>query len=135
MGRLPSRTECRSLRRVGVVLFYRRWRRIARFNRGRSQGNMEYPLLTQHVSTKECKMATFVLVHGAWGGRWGWQWLAPFLSEAGHRVHPITLSGLGERVDLAHPGINPGTFCAQDTPPNPQCGCPVETSTFCASPR
>ena len=51
-------------------------------------------------------MATFVLVPGAWGGSWGWQWLAPFLRDAGHRVHPITLSGLGERVDLAHPGID-----------------------------
>jgi pimeloyl-ACP methyl ester carboxylesterase len=50
-------------------------------------------------------MATFVLVPGAWGGRWGWQWLAPYLREAGHRVHPITLSGLGERIDLAHAGI------------------------------
>jgi pimeloyl-ACP methyl ester carboxylesterase len=51
-------------------------------------------------------MATFVLVPGAWGGRWSWQWLGPFLREAGHCVHPITLSGLGERVDLAHLGIN-----------------------------
>jgi pimeloyl-ACP methyl ester carboxylesterase len=50
-------------------------------------------------------MATFVLVHGAWGGRWGWQWLAPSLRGAGHTVHAITLSGIGERVDLAHAGI------------------------------
>jgi pimeloyl-ACP methyl ester carboxylesterase len=50
-------------------------------------------------------MATFVLVPGAWSGAWAWQWLTPFLRDAGHAVHPVTLSGLGERVDLAHAGI------------------------------
>jgi pimeloyl-ACP methyl ester carboxylesterase len=50
-------------------------------------------------------MATFVLVPGAWGGRWAWQWLAPYLRDAGHGVHPIALSGIGERIDLAHAGI------------------------------
>jgi pimeloyl-ACP methyl ester carboxylesterase len=50
-------------------------------------------------------MTTLVLVPGAWSGRWIWQWLAPHLRDAGHTLHPIALSGLGERVDLAHPGI------------------------------
>jgi pimeloyl-ACP methyl ester carboxylesterase len=45
-------------------------------------------------------------VPGAWGGSWGWQWLAPYLRDAGHAVHAITLAGLGDRVDLAHPGID-----------------------------
>jgi pimeloyl-ACP methyl ester carboxylesterase len=51
-------------------------------------------------------MATFVLVPGAWGGAWAWQWLVPFLRAAGHEAHPITLSGLGDRIDLAHEGID-----------------------------
>jgi hypothetical protein len=51
-------------------------------------------------------MATFVLVPGAWGGAWGWQWLTPYLRDAGHQVHAMTLSGLGDRVDLANPEIN-----------------------------
>ena len=50
-------------------------------------------------------MATFVLVTGSWGGAWVWQWLTPYLRDAGHEVHAVALSGLGERVDLAHPGI------------------------------
>ena len=50
-------------------------------------------------------MATFVLVPGAWSSRWACQWLAPYLRDAGHTVRPIALSGLGERVDLAHAGI------------------------------
>ena len=50
-------------------------------------------------------MATFVLVPGAWCGAWSWQWVDPFLRDAGHVVHPVALSGMGERVDLAHPGI------------------------------
>lgn len=50
-------------------------------------------------------MATFVLVPGAWCGAWAWQWLAPYLRDAGHDVHAVALSGLGERVDLVHPGI------------------------------
>jgi pimeloyl-ACP methyl ester carboxylesterase len=50
-------------------------------------------------------MATFVLVPGAWCGAWVWHWLTPYLRGAGHQVHAITLSGLGERIDLAHPGI------------------------------
>jgi pimeloyl-ACP methyl ester carboxylesterase len=50
-------------------------------------------------------MATFVLVPGAWSGAWAYQWLAPHLREHDHRVHAVALSGVGERVDLAHPGI------------------------------
>ena len=50
-------------------------------------------------------MATFALVPGAWGGAWAWQWLVPHLRDRGHEVHSVALSGLGERVDLAHAGI------------------------------
>lgn len=46
-------------------------------------------------------MATFVLVPGAWLGGWVWKKITPMLEEKGHRVYPITLTGMGERVHLA----------------------------------
>jgi pimeloyl-ACP methyl ester carboxylesterase len=46
-------------------------------------------------------MTTFVIVHGAWSGAWGWDKVAPLLRAKGHAVHVPTLSGLGERVHLA----------------------------------
>ncbi|MBN8832243.1 MAG: alpha/beta hydrolase [Sphingomonadales bacterium] len=50
-------------------------------------------------------MATYVLVHGAWGGSWGYGNLARELRAAGHEVHIPSLTGLGERAHLAHGGI------------------------------
>lgn len=50
-------------------------------------------------------MANIVLVHGAWLGGWVWKLVAPALRQAGHHVFTPTLTGLGERVHLAHPGI------------------------------
>jgi pimeloyl-ACP methyl ester carboxylesterase len=47
-------------------------------------------------------MTTFVLVHGAWLGAWGFDPVAAILRAAGHSVHVPTLSGLGERSHLAH---------------------------------
>lgn len=46
-------------------------------------------------------MTTFVVVHGAWSGAWGWDRVADILRDSGHRVHVPTLSGLGERSHLA----------------------------------
>ncbi len=51
-------------------------------------------------------MATFVLVHGAWGGGWCWKKLTPLLRAAGHEVYAPTLTGLGERVHLATPDVD-----------------------------
>ena len=51
-------------------------------------------------------MAAFVLVHGAWGGGWGWKRVAPLLRTHGHEVFIPTLTGLGERVHLANPDIS-----------------------------
>ncbi len=42
-------------------------------------------------------MATFVLVHGAWGGGWEWTPVANALRSRGHQVFTPTLTGLGER--------------------------------------
>ncbi len=45
-------------------------------------------------------MANFVLVHGAWHGAWCWQRVTQRLGAAGHRVHAVTLTGLGDRAHL-----------------------------------
>ncbi|GAB3405844.1 alpha/beta fold hydrolase [Flindersiella endophytica] len=46
-------------------------------------------------------MATYVLVAGNWLGGWAWEQVAERLTAAGHAVHPVTLTGLGDRVHLA----------------------------------
>jgi pimeloyl-ACP methyl ester carboxylesterase len=51
-------------------------------------------------------MTTFVLVHGAWHGGWGWQRVADRLRARGHTVFTPTLTGLGERAHLLHPQVN-----------------------------
>ncbi|MGH2411338.1 MAG: alpha/beta fold hydrolase [Chloroflexota bacterium] len=48
---------------------------------------------------------TFVLVHGSYDGGWAWSQVAALLRTAGHEVYTPTLTGLGERVHLRHPGI------------------------------
>jgi pimeloyl-ACP methyl ester carboxylesterase len=50
-------------------------------------------------------MANFVLVHGAWHGGWCWQRVTLALQAQGHRVHALTLTGLGERAHLLSPAI------------------------------
>lgn len=39
-----------------------------------------------------------MLVHGAWHGAWCWRRVLAPLWAAGHRVHPVTLTGVGERA-------------------------------------
>ena len=50
-------------------------------------------------------MATFVLVHGAWGGAHGWRKVRPLLREAGHDVYTPSLTGIGERSHLSSPQV------------------------------
>jgi pimeloyl-ACP methyl ester carboxylesterase len=50
-------------------------------------------------------MATFVLVHGAWRGSFGFRHVRRALTEAGHEVSAPSLTGLGERVHLASPQV------------------------------
>lgn len=45
-------------------------------------------------------MATFVIVHGAFGGGWEWTPVAQALRQSGHEVYTPTLSGMGERSHL-----------------------------------
>ena len=54
----------------------------------------------------EAVVATYVLVHGAWAGGWMWRSVARDLRAEGHEVFTPTLTGLGERVHLAHPEID-----------------------------
>jgi pimeloyl-ACP methyl ester carboxylesterase len=51
-------------------------------------------------------MSTYVLVHGAWGGSFGWHKVRPLLQQAGHAVFTPSLTGLGERAHLATPEVN-----------------------------
>jgi pimeloyl-ACP methyl ester carboxylesterase len=51
-------------------------------------------------------MATFVIVHGAWGGGWSWRHVRALLQAAGHEVFTPTLTGLGERSHLGRPETN-----------------------------
>ncbi|MGH1490755.1 MAG: alpha/beta fold hydrolase [Acidimicrobiales bacterium] len=52
---------------------------------------------------------TFLLVHGAWGGSWGFHKLRPLLNAAGHRVFTPSLTGIGERQHLATPEVGLST--------------------------
>ncbi|MEU8203918.1 alpha/beta hydrolase [Streptosporangium sp. NPDC049046] len=51
-------------------------------------------------------MSTYVLVPGFWLGAWAWEKVTGPLREAGHDVHPVTLTGLGDRVHLAGPEVD-----------------------------
>ena len=43
---------------------------------------------------------TFVLVPGAWLGAWVWRRVVPLLEHEGNTTYPVTLTGMGHRVDL-----------------------------------
>jgi pimeloyl-ACP methyl ester carboxylesterase len=49
--------------------------------------------------------ATFVLVHGAWGGAHGFRQVRRLLHAAGHPVFTPSLTGVGERAHLASPQV------------------------------
>jgi len=57
-------------------------------------------------------MTDFVLVHGAWHGAWCWRRVADVLAGQGHRVHAVTLTGLGDRAHLRSPLITLETHIA-----------------------
>jgi pimeloyl-ACP methyl ester carboxylesterase len=50
-------------------------------------------------------MATYILVPGGWSGGWQVRAVATHLRVDGHQVFTPTLTGLGERVHLAHPDV------------------------------
>ncbi len=53
---------------------------------------------------KENKMATYVMIHGAYQGGWIWKPTATRLREAGHLVYAPSLDGCGDRRGSAAPG-------------------------------
>ena len=57
-------------------------------------------------------MATYVLVHGAWGGGWYWERTARLLRASGHEVFTPTLTGNGERSHLLTPEVGLETHVA-----------------------
>ncbi|MCW2892241.1 MAG: hypothetical protein JWO75_1730, partial [Actinomycetia bacterium] len=64
-------------------------------------------ILPETVSGSNVRaMTTFVLVHGAWGGSYGFKYVRAPLREAGHEVFTPSLTGIGERAHLASPQVN-----------------------------
>jgi pimeloyl-ACP methyl ester carboxylesterase len=51
-------------------------------------------------------MHTYVFVHGASGGAWDWKGVDEILTDRGHEVYRVTLTGLGERAHLASDRVN-----------------------------
>ncbi len=51
-------------------------------------------------------MTAFVLVHGAWGGSYGWRKVRPLLAAHGHEVFTPSLTGIGERAHLTSPQVD-----------------------------
>jgi pimeloyl-ACP methyl ester carboxylesterase len=48
-------------------------------------------------------MTTYVLIPGFWLGAWAWRPVEDELRSRGHDVHPLSLTGMGERAHLARP--------------------------------
>ena len=57
-------------------------------------------------------MATYFLVHGAWGGAHGFRHVRRLLQAAGHEVSTPPLTGIGERVHLAGAQVTLSTHVA-----------------------
>jgi pimeloyl-ACP methyl ester carboxylesterase len=50
-------------------------------------------------------MTDFVLIGGFWIGAWAWREVSGELERRGHRAYPLDLTGLGDKRDLAGPGV------------------------------
>ncbi len=49
---------------------------------------------------------TIVVVHGATAGGWEWKRAGKYLTDDGHTVYRVTLTGLGERMHLNSPDVD-----------------------------
>ena len=54
-------------------------------------------------------MASFVLVHGAWGGAHSFRHVCRLLRSKQHEVSTPSLTGVGERIHLSSPLVSLGT--------------------------
>ena len=68
-------------------------------------GIIATPLRAQPPQSATAARQTFVIVHGGWGGGWDWKAVDSALTSRGHRVHRVTLTGLGERMHLANASV------------------------------
>ncbi len=69
-------------------------------------------ILLALFTTAACTVAkkkTFVLVHGAWHGGWAWERTTPYLTNAGYKVFTPTLTGLGDKANLANQDVGLST--------------------------
>jgi Predicted hydrolases or acyltransferases (alpha/beta hydrolase superfamily) len=55
------------------------------------------------------KPATFVIVHGAWGGSWSFKQADSIFTSKGYTIYRPNLTGQGERVHLSSPNIDLNT--------------------------
>jgi pimeloyl-ACP methyl ester carboxylesterase len=55
-------------------------------------------------------MSTITLIGGGGLGAWAWRRVAPALRASGHDVHPLTLTGTGDRAHLGGPGVDLETW-------------------------
>ncbi|MBG0832038.1 alpha/beta hydrolase [Planomonospora sp. ID67723] len=63
--------------------------------------------MNEHIDgTTRPRKAAYVLVPGFWLGGWAWEKVTADLRAAGHDVHPVTLTGLGDRAHLATAGTD-----------------------------
>ena len=71
-------------------------------------------LMPKNRSAKQedTKMSTYVLVHGAWFGKWCWNNVTPLLEQAGHTVITLDLPGHGDDMTPAK-GITMETLVAR----------------------
>jgi pimeloyl-ACP methyl ester carboxylesterase len=67
------------------------------------------PASAQGPTAGAASPATFVIVHGAWGGSWAFKRVDALLAARSHIVYRPSLTGLGERVHLSTPDIGLAT--------------------------
>lgn len=64
------------------------------------------PLLAALLLSGPASADSFVLVHGAFGGEWAWDAVAPLLEARGHAVTAVSLKGQGARAEEAGPEVS-----------------------------
>ena len=86
----------------------------AEFARTREIRRFDGPQLAlpSRYGVVELGIASFVIVHGGWGGGWEWTEVARSLRERGHDVFTPTLTGMGERCHLGHAQVGLSTHVA-----------------------
>jgi len=62
--------------------------------------------LAPALRANDAEHYTYVVVHGATAGGWEWKKAGKFLTDDGHTVYRVTLTGLGERLHLSSPEID-----------------------------